>query len=69
MLYDRINAQGYEECPGDVQTVSAMVDNIRDAVIDYQVGTREIHIVTMQPKLKYSDRWPCNERYIRRTLN
>ncbi|KAF9643346.1 hypothetical protein BDM02DRAFT_3191803 [Thelephora ganbajun] len=37
-LYNRINAQGYMECQDDIQAVSAMADDIRDAVIDYQMA-------------------------------
>ncbi|KAF9644139.1 hypothetical protein BDM02DRAFT_3190869 [Thelephora ganbajun] len=36
-LYNRINAQGCEECQDDVQAASAMADDIRDAIIDYQM--------------------------------
>ena len=38
VLYDRINAQGYEECKDDVQTVSGIVEDIQDIVLGYQVG-------------------------------
>ncbi|KAF9642781.1 hypothetical protein BDM02DRAFT_3124172 [Thelephora ganbajun] len=38
VLYDRINAQGYRECQDDIQAASSMADDIRDAVIDYQVA-------------------------------
>ncbi|KAF9645955.1 hypothetical protein BDM02DRAFT_3189254 [Thelephora ganbajun] len=38
VLYDRINVQGYKECQDDIQAASAIADDIRDAVIDYQVA-------------------------------
>ncbi|KAF9649810.1 hypothetical protein BDM02DRAFT_1757335 [Thelephora ganbajun] len=38
VLYNRINAQGYKECQDDTQAASAMADDIRDAVIDYQMA-------------------------------
>ena len=38
MLFNRISAQGYEECQGDILTVSAMAEDIRDALLEYQVG-------------------------------
>jgi hypothetical protein len=38
VLYDRINAQGYEECQDDILAVSGMAEDIRDALLDYQVG-------------------------------
>ncbi|KAF9645039.1 hypothetical protein BDM02DRAFT_3120843, partial [Thelephora ganbajun] len=37
MLYHRINTQGYNECQDDIQAASAMADDIRDAIIDYQM--------------------------------
>ncbi|KAF9649440.1 hypothetical protein BDM02DRAFT_1856637 [Thelephora ganbajun] len=38
VLYNRINAQGHKECQDDIQAVSAMADDIRDAVVDYQMA-------------------------------
>ena len=38
MLYDRINTQDYKECQDDIQAVSGIVEDIRDALLDYQVG-------------------------------
>ncbi|KAF9647405.1 hypothetical protein BDM02DRAFT_3117104 [Thelephora ganbajun] len=38
VLYNRINARDYKECQDDIQAVSAMADDIRDAVIDYQMA-------------------------------
>ncbi|KAF9642509.1 hypothetical protein BDM02DRAFT_3176724 [Thelephora ganbajun] len=37
VLYNRIITQGYKECQDDIQAASAMADDIRDAVIDYQM--------------------------------
>ena len=37
MLYDRVSAQGYEECQDDILAVSAMAEDIRDALLEYQV--------------------------------
>ncbi|KAF9643341.1 hypothetical protein BDM02DRAFT_3151691, partial [Thelephora ganbajun] len=42
VLYNRINVQGYKECQDDVQAVSAMADDIRDAVIDYQMAQQRV---------------------------
>jgi len=36
-LYDRINTEAYEEYQGDIQAVSEIADDIRDALLDYQV--------------------------------
>ncbi|KAF9645142.1 hypothetical protein BDM02DRAFT_3271916 [Thelephora ganbajun] len=38
VLYNRINTQGYKESQDDIQAASAMADDIRDAVIDYQMA-------------------------------
>lgn len=38
MLRNRVSAQGYEECQGDILAVSGMAEDIRDALLDYQVG-------------------------------
>jgi len=37
VLYNRINTEGYEEFQDDIQAVSAIADDIRDALLDYQV--------------------------------
>ena len=39
MLYNRISAQGYEECQDDILTVSGMAEDIRDALLEYQVSS------------------------------
>ena len=38
MLCNRINAQDYEECQDDIQAVSGIAEEIRDALLDHQVG-------------------------------
>ena len=38
MVLDHIEAVGYVENEKDVQTVSDLMDEIRDAVTDYQVS-------------------------------
>jgi hypothetical protein len=37
VLYHRINTEGYNECQDDIQTASGIADDIRDALLDYQV--------------------------------
>ena len=37
MFYDRVSAQGYEERQDDIQAVSEMAEDIRDALLEYQV--------------------------------
>ena len=36
-LYNRINTEGYKESQDDIQAVSAIAEDIRDALLDYQV--------------------------------
>ena len=47
MVYNRVNAVGYEECEDDIQTVSGMVEDIQDALLDYQVCCSKSHIFTL----------------------
>ena len=44
MLHDRINAQGFKECQDDILAVSGIVDDIRDALLDYQVSDDKTHL-------------------------
>ena len=39
MLRDRVNIQGYEGSQDDILAVSGMAEDIRDALLDYQVGS------------------------------
>ena len=45
VLYSRVSAQGYEECQGDILAVSEMVEDFRDALLEYQVGNKRYHPV------------------------
>ena len=38
VLYNRVSAQGYEECQDDILAVSGMAEDIRDALLEYQVS-------------------------------
>ena len=38
MLCDRISASCFKECQEDIQAVSGIVEDIQDALLDYQVG-------------------------------
>ena len=49
VLYNRINTEGYEESQDDVQAASEIAEDIRDALLDYQVCnnkpyTTEVHL-------------------------
>ena len=39
VLRDRINVQDYKECQDDIQAVSGIAEEIRDALLDHQVGS------------------------------
>ncbi|KAF8340814.1 hypothetical protein F5887DRAFT_978796 [Amanita rubescens] len=41
VLYNRISAHDYKECQDDIQSVSAIADDIRDAVMDYQMALQK----------------------------
>ena len=51
VLYNRIRACGYEECQGDVLAVSGMAEDIRDALLDYQVGGDKVYAPAVSLKL------------------
>ena len=41
VLHNRVSVDGYEECQGDILAVSGMAEDIRDALLEYQVGSRK----------------------------
>ena len=43
VLYNRLNSQGYEEYEEDIQTVSGIAEDVRDAILDYQVRDTPSH--------------------------
>ena len=45
MLHARINAEGYKESQDDIQTVSEIAEDIRDALLDYQVCSNKPYVV------------------------
>ena len=66
MLYNRASAQGYEECQGDILAVSGMAEDIRDALLEYQVGTGNCHVAAASLKLGPFGRRYSNGRYMTR---
>ena len=52
-----MNTEGYEECQDDIQAVSGIAEDIRDALLDYQVCTRKLYVIGVQLKLGCFDRW------------
>jgi hypothetical protein len=59
VLYDRVNTQGYEKPQGDILAVSEMVDDMQEALLEYQVGSEKLH-TTVSLKLGRFDRRPSN---------
>ena len=62
MLYDSISSHGHTECQDDVRAVTGIVEDIRDAHIDYQVGSDEARAAVLSLKLDFFDRWAINGR-------
>jgi hypothetical protein len=67
VLYNWISVQDYEECQDDVLAVSGMAEDIRDALLDYQVGGNETCAVIISLTLERLDRRSTNGRYTTRT--
>ena len=64
MLHDRVSAQGYEGCQGDILAVSEMAEDIRDAFLEYQVRSKRSHAVILLLRLQYLNRLSSNGRYM-----
>ena len=41
VLYNRVNAPGYEVCEDDIQAASGIAEDIQDGLLDYQVGDEQ----------------------------
>ena len=64
MLHNRISAQGYKESQDDVLAMSGVVEDIRDALLDYQVGNCGAYAIVGSLKPEWFNRWPNNGRYM-----
>jgi hypothetical protein len=69
VLYNRINTEGYKESQDDIQAVSGVVEDIRDALLDYQVCSDKSYATRVQLKFGHPDRWHSNRRYTTRTAS
>ena len=67
MLYNRINVEGYEESQDDIQAVSDIAEDVRDALLDYQVCNDKPYATRAQLKLERFGRWHSSRRYTTRT--
>ena len=63
VLYNRINTEGYEESQEDIQAVSRIAEDIRDALLDHQVCDDRLYAIGVQLKLGHFPRWYSNRRY------
>jgi hypothetical protein len=43
VLHKRVSVQGYDESQGDILATSEMADDIQDALLEYQVGSKKSH--------------------------
>jgi len=69
VLYNRINAEGYKESQDDIQAVSEIAEDIRDALLDYQVCSNNPHTTGVHLRLGCLDRQHSNRRYTTRTAS
>ena len=51
VLYNRVSVQGYEECQSDILAVSGMAEDIRDALLEYQVSCEKSQGTVVSLKL------------------
>ena len=58
VLYDRMNTEDYEESQDDIQAVSRIAEDIRDALLDYQVCSDKPYVIGVQLKLDNSTDGP-----------
>ena len=54
------------ECQDDVLAMSGIAEDIRDALLDYQVGGSKTCTVIGPLRLGHFDRWTNNGRYMTR---
>ena len=50
VLYHRMSTEGYEESQDDIQAVSRIAEDIRDALLDYQVCSEKPYATGVQLK-------------------
>ena len=67
VLYNRMNTDGYKESQDDIQALSGIAEDIRDALVDYQVCSNKPHTAGVRLKLGCFDRWRNSRRYTTRT--
>jgi len=68
VLYDRINTEDYEESQDDIQVVSEIADDIRGALLGFQV-CNDGPYAAGATKSEHLNRWHSNGRYTTRTAS
>ena len=66
MLRNRVSIQGYDECQSDILAVSGMAEDVRDVLLEYQVGAERSHTLAVSLRLGRFDRRSINGRYMTR---
>jgi len=56
VLRDRINTEDYEESQDDVRAASGITEDIRDALLEYQVRIDEPYTTEVRLKSRHLDR-------------
>jgi len=56
VLYNRITTKGYKESQDDIQVASGIVEDIRDALLEYQVRINKPYTTGVWLKSGYLDR-------------
>ena len=62
VLYNRISTEDYKESQDDIQAVSGIAEDIRDALLDYQVCNNDPYVTWVQLKLGHIDSWHSHRR-------
>jgi len=62
-----MSTENYEESQEDIQAVSRIAEDIRDALLDYQVCSEKPYATGVQLKFERFNRWHSNRRYTTRT--
>ena len=67
VLCNRISFEGHDESQNDIQAVSDIAEDIRDALLDYQVCSDGPYTTGVQLKSEHSGRWHSSRQYTTRT--
>ena len=68
MLYDRVSSPGYEECQDDILAASRMAEDIRDVLLEYQVGSSRAEAVIIT-EVELFNRQSSNRQYMTRVAD